>query len=118
MLQSFVVVACLQVTVAKATVNVRQQLHLVAHIVFAPLVQLFQNLLGLLQTVLVMPVGLRCNTTVGSSMSKGELTHTRKQPDSGLPDRVGTFQRSRERNYNKLITNHKYLVDHYNSLNT
>ena len=66
MMQSFVIVACIQVTVAKTTVDVGQQLHLVAYVVFAPLVQFFQHLLGLLQTVLVMAVGLRCNTTVSS----------------------------------------------------
>jgi len=48
MMQSFVIVACIQVTVAKTTVDVGQQLHLVAYVVFAPLVQFFQHLLGLL----------------------------------------------------------------------
>jgi len=47
MIQSFVVLARFQVTVAKTTVNVRQQLGLVSHIMFAPFVQLLQHLLRL-----------------------------------------------------------------------
>jgi len=49
----------LQVTVAKATVNVGHQFHLVSHVVFAPLVQLLQHSLRLLQTFLVLAAGLR-----------------------------------------------------------
>jgi len=58
MTESFIIVTCLQVTVTKTTVNIRQQFHLVAHVVFAPPVQLLQHLSGLLQTFLVMAISL------------------------------------------------------------
>jgi len=58
MTQSFSVVSRLQVTVTETTVNVGQQLHLVAHVVFAPLVQFLQHLFRLLQTLLVIAIGL------------------------------------------------------------
>ena len=61
MTQSFVVVSRLQVTVAKTTVNVRQQRDPVAHVLSGPAVQFLQHLSGLLEAFLVLGVGLRCN---------------------------------------------------------